>query len=292
MKYRVWHQTAYSYDAPVTDSFGSCHVVPRTRPWQKVLEQEVSVTPEPGDLTHSLDYFGNTSTYFQVTEPHQDLVIEATTHVEVSDPVHSAEALLRPWEDLRPLQQSCRFTDAWKVSEYALASPLVRHEPVAHEYAAISLAEGRPLAEAATELMSRIFADFEYDKTATSVSSTVADIMEKRAGVCQDFAHLTLAGLRSHGLATRYISGYLATRPPPGKDRVFGADASHAWVEVWLGGNEWLALDPTNDQLAGERYVSVAFGRDYADVPPVKGVIFTEAKRSTLRVSVDVAPLT
>ena len=129
-----------------------------------------------------------------------------------------------------------------------------------------------------------------------TVTSTIDDIFEKRAGVCQDFAHLTLACLRGHGLAARYVSGYLATEPPPGKERIVGADASHAWVEVWLpdptgGAGEWLAIDPTNDQWAGDRYVTVAWGRDYGDVPPVKGVIFTEAKRSTLRVEVDVAPL-
>lgn len=291
MRYRVWHQTAYTYDEPVTDSYGSCHLVPRERASQRVIEQRVEVRPVPGDVTHDVDYFGNTATYFQVTEPHRELVIEATSDVEVTDPIISPEAMERSWHDLRPLAGSaCR--DAWTAAEFALVSPLVVHEEVAREYAAVSLTPDRPLALAAVEIMHRIFTDFEYDKTATSVTSTIEEIVEKKAGVCQDFAHLILACLRSHGLAARYISGYLATQPPPGKDRVFGADASHAWVEVWLGEDEWLALDPTNDQLAGERYVSVAYGRDYGDVPPVKGVIFTEAKRSTLKVSVDVAPVT
>jgi transglutaminase-like putative cysteine protease len=180
---------------------------------------------------------------------------------------------------------------AWSATDFALPSPLVEQVPGAHEYAATSLTPGRPIGEAATDLMHRVHADFVYDKTATTVTSTVEDILERRAGVCQDFAHLMLACLRSHGLAVRYVSGYLATTPPPGKARVVGADASHAWVEVWLGGGEWLALDPTNNQPAGDRYVTVAWGRDYGDVPPLKGVIFTEAKRSTMRVAVDVAPL-
>jgi len=140
--------------------------------------------------------------------------------------------------------------------------------------------------------MHRIKTDFHYDKTATTVTSTVADVIEKRAGVCQDFAHLALACLRSHGMAARYVSGYLATRRTPGKPRLVGADASHAWVAAWIpGSDQWLAFDPTNDQWASDRHVTVAWGRDYGDVPPVKGVIFTEAKKSTLRVAVDVAPV-
>ena len=132
--------------------------------------------------------------------------------------------------------------------------------------------------------MHRIKTDFHYDKTATTVTSTVADVIEKRAGVCQDFAHLALACLRSHGLAARYVSGYLATRPPAGKPRLVGADASHAWVAAWIpGSDQWLAFDPTNDQWVADRHVTVAWGRDYGDVPPVKGVIFTEAKKSTLQ---------
>ena len=156
----------------------------------------------------------------------------------------------------------------------------------------VSLTPGRPIGEAVTDLMHRIHADFDYDSTATTVTSTVAEVLRKRAGVCQDFAHFALACLRSHGLAARYVSGYLATQPPPGKDRVVGADASHAWLAVWMPGSaDWLAIDPTNNQWAGERYVTVAWGRDYGDVSPVKGVIFTKAKKSTLRVAVDVAPL-
>ncbi len=294
MRYRVWHETAYTYDAPVTDSLGRAHLVPSDRPGQRVLAHRVEVRPEPGDLSHDVDHFGNATTYFQVTEPHRQLVIEATSEVEVVGPVLSEVAMGRAWSDLRPLARgpgSTSLDDAWWATEFAMASPLVVHESAAAEYAATSLREGRPIGEAAIDLSGRIHADFDYDQTATSVTSTVAEIMAQRAGVCQDFAHLTLACLRSHGLAARYVSGYLATEPAPGQARVVGADASHAWVEVWLGEDEWLPLDPTNDQVPGERYVAVACGRDYADVPPVKGVIFSEATRSTLRVSVDVAPL-
>ena len=293
MRYRISHRTTYSYDEPVTDSFGVAYLTPRRLPWQRVDSSEVRVAPTPSDRASEVDYHGNEATYFQVTERHTTLEVDALSEVEVEDPVHSDEALSQPWERARPLRDP-GLPGAWQASDFALASASVRLVPDAREYAAGSLAPGRGLGEAAQDLMSRIHRDFRYDRTATTVTSTIEDILEERAGVCQDFAHLTLACLRSHGLAARYVSGYLATEPPPGRERVVGADASHAWVEVWLptaAGGEWLAIDPTNDQLAGDRYVTVAWGRDYADVPPVKGVIFTEAKRSTLRVEVDVAPL-
>lgn len=142
--------------------------------------------------------------------------------------------------------------------------------------------------------MHRIFTDFDYDATATTVTSTIADVLSTRAGVCQDFAQLAIAGLRAHGLAARYVSGYLSTLPPPGHDRVVGADASHAWLAVWVpgeAGGHWLAVDPTNDVRVGDRHVTVAWGRDYGDVPPLKGVIFTDAETSTLSVEVDVEPV-
>ncbi len=290
-RYRVWHRTAYAYSAPVDDSVGQFHLIPREVAWQRVFEADVAVEPPAGDLRRDVDYFGNWSTYFHLTEAHTALSIEASSLVEVSVPVYDADALARPWEEARPLQHPST-AGAWQATEFALPSPRVSHPDAVVAYAARSLTPGRPIGEAATDLMQRIFADFDYDSTATTVTSTVADAMDKRAGVCQDFAHVALACLRSHGVAARYVSGYLATQPPPGKERVFGADASHAWLAVWLPGtDQWLAIDPTNNQWANDRYVTVAWGRDYGDVSPVKGIIFTEAKSSTLRVSVDVAPL-
>lgn len=330
-RYRVWHRTAYSYAKPVQDSVGQFHLVPRDLPWQRLEASDVVVDPMPGDLAADRDYFGNSSTYFHLTDPHSELTITASSDVVVDVPAYDPDALAQPWERARPLVHP-EVPGAWAATEYALESARARHAPEAVAYGAQSLTPGRPLGEAATDLMRRIFRDFDYDKTATTVTSTVADAMQARAGVCQDFAHIALACLRSHGVAARYVSGYLATRPAPGKERVFGADASHAWLAVWLppvgeggvdggsrgaegsgaegsgdegsgaegsggaggegsAGGQWLAIDPTNDQWADDRYVTVAWGRDYGDVSPVKGIIFTKAKRSTLRVSVDVAPL-
>jgi len=289
-RYRVSHRTTYSYDEDVSDSLGIAYLVPRELPWQTVIHRELAIVPKAADRTEDLDYYGNTATYFQVTEPHQVLDILAVSEVEAQTQQHSAQALAVPWESARPADRP-DVPDAWRAQDFSLASALADQTLEAHAYAAQSLAPGRPLGEAVTEVMHRIHTDFAYDKTATTVTTTVDDIFEKRAGVCQDFAHLTLACLRSHGLAVRYVSGYLATTPPPGKERIVGADATHAWPAVWIPGDGWLAVDPTNDQLVNDRYVTVAWGRDYADVPPVKGVIFTEAKTSTLKVEVDVAPL-
>ncbi|MFI5428076.1 transglutaminase domain-containing protein [Aeromicrobium sp. UC242_57] len=258
-------------------------------PWQHVLARDLVLDPVPSDLSHDLDYYSNHATYFQVTEPHQVLDVLATSEVEVTVPVHTEAALAVPWEQARPVSRP-DVDDAWRAFDFALPSSLADQTAEAHAYAAESLTAARPLGEAVVEVMRRIHADFAYDKTATTVTTTVDDIFDQRAGVCQDFAHLTLACLRSHGLAVRYVSGYLATTPPPGKERIVGADATHAWASVWVPGDGWLALDPTNDQLANDRYVTLAWGRDYSDVPPVKGVIFTEAKSSTLKVEVDVAP--
>jgi transglutaminase-like putative cysteine protease len=296
MRYRVTHTTTYSYNDDVTDSLGVAHLVPRGLPGQKVASTDVDVTPTPVDLSHDVDCYGNTATYFQVTEAHRELVIRGSCEVEVAMPTYDEAALATPWERARPLLDPT-LPDGWLATDFALPSKAVEHTPEAHAYAAESLLPGRPIGEAVTDLMHRIHADFEYDATATTVTSTVEETFRERAGVCQDFAHLTIACLRSHGLAVRYVSGYLATTPPPGKERIVGADASHAWVAVWLPGQgtrggQWLAVDPTNDQWVGDRYVTIAWGRDYGDVPPVKGVIFTEATKSKLGVSVDVAPVT
>ncbi|MEH3033239.1 MAG: transglutaminase family protein [Aeromicrobium erythreum] len=289
MRYRVSHRTRYTYDADVTDSLGVAYVVPRELPWQRVSDAVVEVDPGPSDVSRSLDHYGNHVTYFQVTEPHRRLDVVGRSVVDVEAPVVEGAALQQPWESLRPLVHP-ELDDAWHVTDLALESPLVEHVDAAHAYAEPSLRPGRPVGEAVLDLVHRVHADVAYEPGATTVTSTIADVLRDRAGVCQDFAQLMLACLRSHGLAARYVSGYLATDPPPGMPRLVGADASHAWVSVWLGGGTWLAVDPTNDQVVDDRYVTVAWGRDYGDVPPLKGVILTDATSSSLDVEVDVAP--
>ncbi|HEX4191258.1 MAG TPA: transglutaminase family protein [Marmoricola sp.] len=291
MKFQVWHRTTYNYDKPVTDSFGVGHLTPRELGWQFVSTPQVTIDPMPADLTQETDYYGNLMTYFQVTSAHTELQVTSSADVEVLVPAYDEAALARPWEEARPSAQP-GVPGAWQAVDFALPSPEVPPSERARAYAAESLLPGRPLGEAVEDLMHRIHTDFTYEVGATTVTSTVEDVMTNRAGVCQDFAHLTLSCLRSHGLAARYVSGYLATDPPPGRERIVGADASHAWAAVWVPGSDiWLAIDPTNDQRVGDRYVTTAWGRDYGDVPPLKGVIFSDATTSTLKVEVDVAPL-
>lgn len=288
--YRIEHSTTYTYDDDVTGSYGTFHLRPRDVDWQSCLRHEVVITPEPADLYRHVDMYGNTKTYFHVVEPHTELKVTAINTVEVLGRDYDEDLLAVPWEQARPAARPDQ-PDAWLASDFTHPSPMVDVPPEARAYAEESFSPGRGIADAVTELMRRVHRDFTYKSGSTTVSTRVGELLERRTGVCQDFTHVMVSSLRSLGLAGRYVSGYLATRPPPGTPRVFGADASHAWVGCWIPGQGWLYLDPTNDRLADESHATVAWGRDYADVTPVKGVIFTESKRSVMKVSVDMAPL-
>jgi transglutaminase-like putative cysteine protease len=287
--YRIEHSTTYAYDAEVTGSYGQFHLRPRDLDWQRCVAHEIRIDPAPSDLFRHLDTYGNTKSYFHVIRPHTELVVTAVSVVEVGRPELDPEALAQPWEQARPLERLA-VPGAWQAADFVFASPMVDIPPGVRAYARQSFAPGRPIGAAATELMQRIHADFTYRPGSTTVSTRVAELLQIRTGVCQDYTHVMVSGLRSLGLAGRYVSGYLATRPPPGRPRLVGADASHAWVGCWVPGAGWLYLDPTNNRLADESHATVAWGRDYADVTPVKGVIFTEAKKSQMKVSVDMAP--
>jgi transglutaminase-like putative cysteine protease len=287
--YRIQHSTTYTYDSDVTGSYGQFHLRPRDLEWQRCVSHEVVLDPPPSDLFVHEDLYGNAKSYFHVTEPHQQLVVTAVSHVEVDQRRPPQERLAVPWEQSRPAERT-DVPDAWLAADFTFPSPYVEVPPGIEEYTRVSFTPGRPLGEAAEELMHRVHDDFTYKFGSTSVSTPVSVLLEQRMGVCQDFSHFMVSGLRSLGLAGRYVSGYLATRPPPGKPRLVGADASHAWVGCWVPGGGWLYLDPTNAKVIDESHATVAYGRDYGDVPPVKGVIFTESKKSTMKVSVDMAP--
>ncbi len=287
-RYRIEHRTTYTYDDDVTGSYGLFHLRPRELPWQHTIAHELTIDPEPADLFRHVDLYGNAQAYFHVTHPHTVLEVVAVSIVDVEAPQLDPAALAVPWERARPLERT-DLSDAWEAADYVFASRYVEVPPAVEEYARVSFTPGRAIGEAATELMHRVYADFTYKSGSTTVSTPVSDLLEKRMGVCQDFAHVMVAALRSLGLAGRYVSGYLATRPPPGRPRLVGADASHAWVGCWIPGGGWLYLDPTNNRPISETHATVAWGRDYGDVPPVKGVIFTEAKKSKMKVSVDMA---
>ncbi|WP_433592492.1 transglutaminase family protein [Nocardia sp. CA-145437] len=286
-RYRVLHRTIYEYSDVVSSSYGRAYLTPREFPGQRLLSHDTRVDPAPSDRSVGVDVYGNTTLYFHVTAGHRRLEVTGESLVEVAPPaVPTAQP---PWEQARPGAGNGPLAVEFTLD---LTPPEITPEVAA--YAAESFPPGRPLLDAVRELTTRIHTDFAYESGSTTVSTSVADVFAERHGVCQDFARLGIACLRSQGLAARYVSGYLSTDPPPGKERMVGADATHAWAGVWLpgGAGQWIGFDPTNDQFADDRYVTVAWGRDYADVPPLRGIIYTDARESTITVSVDVAPVT
>ena len=286
--YHIEHRTTYTYDSDVTGSYGLVHLRPRDLDWQTCVAHEISIEPEPADLFRHVDLYGNTKSYFHVVQPHTRLVVTSTSVVSVEVNELNVAALRVPWEQTLPVWQAGN-PETWEATDFMFPSPYVEVPGSIRDYAHRSFPAGRPIGEAAVELMHRIHSDFTYKSGSTTLSTKVSDLLEKRTGVCQDFAHFMVACLRSLGLPGRYVSGYLATRPAPGKPRQAQDAASHAWVGCWIPGAGWLYLDPTNDRIIDDAHTTVAWGRDYGDVPPVKGVIFTEAKKSMMEVSVDMA---
>jgi len=290
--YRVTHRTEYKYKSEVTASYSQLHLLPRDAPGQRCRTANVIVTPTPEDYRERLDFFGNRVVFLAIHEPHLALTVTATSVVEVEER-HGGLSLFgqRPWEEAREAVRAGRVPDPVDTAQFVLDSPLVETADVYRDYAAESFTPGRDLLDAVTSLCSRIYADFAYEPGSTSVTTPLAEVFEQREGVCQDFAHVGIACLRSVGLPARYVSGYLETDPPPGRAKLSGADGSHAWLSVLIPDAGWLDVDPTNDQLVSSRYVVTAHGRDYSDVPPLNGVIYTEGKTESLRVLVDVVAL-
>jgi transglutaminase-like putative cysteine protease len=283
-EYQVVHTTQYEYSGDVSVSYGRAHLLPRALPGQVVVSSGVVVDPGADEMRSHIDFFGNVSTYYAVRETHRDLRVTASSNVRV-------DRTARPVADLDQLTWESgtqRVGPDPDARAFVLASPLVRATAAVTEYAATTFTPGRPLGAALVELLERIHADFEYVSGATNIKTTLGELMHRRKGVCQDFAHLAVGCLRSHGLPARYVSGYLETDPPPGQPKLQGVDASHAWAALCLPNGDWVDIDPTNNGFVDARYVFSGWGRDYSDVPPLKGVILTQAAKSTMRVSVDV----
>jgi transglutaminase-like putative cysteine protease len=287
-RYDITHRTVYRYSDDVTSSYGRGFLTPRDLPRQRCLYHELTIEPDAADSSTGRDAYGNISSYFHVLRPHRTLRITARSVVEV-DPAatepYAAGSARAPWEIARPVGG-----DGALATEFTLDLQPPEITDAVRAYAAPSFTPGRALIDVLRDLTSRIYTDFTYRSGSTTVSTQVAEVLEAREGVCQDFARLAIACLRANGLAASYVSGYLATDPPPGKERMIGVDATHAWASVWTPQNVWLGLDPTNDQMVDERYIVAAFGRDYADVPPLRGIIYTDSESSVIEVSVDVAP--
>jgi transglutaminase-like putative cysteine protease len=290
--YRITHRTEYRYAKRVTASYGQLHLLPRELDRQHRRSAMVTLAPSAGVLSDRVDFFGNTVSYFEIHTAHRKLTVTAESVVEVGDHARDLSLLgARRWEDAVEAVAAGRLPDQLDAAQFALPSPLAAPADRYRDYALESFPAGRPLIECVESLSARIHADFTYKPGSTSVATPLATVFRRRRGVCQDFAHLGIACLRSLGLPARYVSGYLETQPAPGRPKLTGVDGSHAWFSVLDPEAGWLDVDPTNDQLANDRYVVTAFGRDYGDVPPLGGVIYTEGKTESLKVAVDVVPV-
>ena len=290
-EYRVLHVTRYDYSDPVSLCQNVAHLKPRDWPAQRCDRSAVAVTPAPAVVEDRRDYFGNPATYFTVQEPHRALTVTAAHRIAVRPAAPPDPGDTPAWEGVRDAAPFDRSADGLDAFQYSFDSRYAAAAPEFAAYAAESFAPGRPVLAAALELTARIHAGFAYDPRATTVATPVREVFAAKRGVCQDFAHLQIACLRSVGLPARYVSGYLSTVPPPGKPRLVGADATHAWMSVYCGPRfGWIDLDPTNDVIPGDRHVLLAWGRDYDDVSPVKGVVLGGGQH-TVTVSVDVAPV-
>ncbi len=290
MKYKITHNTTYEYGGSVPVCQNMVHLTPRDGLGQKCTYHRLTVKPTPSSSVKRVDYFGNITNYFSVTRSHKKLSVLSSSTVDVDRRAPSDLATSLRWEDIRdalPLNFSKQGLEAL---QFCFASPRVPYLAELARYASESLTAGRPMLVGLKELTERIHADFTYDPKATTVSTPVSEVFELRRGVCQDLAHLQISCLRSLGLAARYVSGYLRTVPPPGKPRLVGAEASHAWLSVYCGERGWVDVDPTNNVFPSTDHITVAWGRDYDDVCPIRGM-FIGAGEHKLRVSVDVVPV-
>jgi transglutaminase-like putative cysteine protease len=287
---RVVHETTYRYAPRVDIAYHLACLIPQSGHSQQVADAELEVEPRPAQRSTSSDAFGNLRTYFALFTPHDVLRVRAESRVVVTprlDPLAPEQSAR--WETVRDTLRYRVRALFWPATDFLYPSPFVPLLDGLRDYAASSFPAGRTLAAGALDLMHRIHADFEYQAASTSINTPLAEVFARRRGVCQDFAHVMLGCLRALGLPAAYVSGYLLTRPPPGQPLLLGADASHAWVSVWCPQLGWIDLDPTNELVVGQSHVTLAVGRDFGDVTPLRGVIRGGAEH-TMRVSVSVVP--
>lgn len=290
MRYRISHRTHYTYESPVTVCHYLARLAPRALPTQGCPWHELEIFPEPTARAVRNDCFGNATVYFEMAGAHNSLQVNAHSLVEVNALPPPNPDISPAWETIRDACKADTLTAAAEASEFIYASTLIVPAPEFAVYAQTSFPTGKPILAGVCNLNHRINTDFKFDPTATDAATPVTEAFKKRRGVCQDFAQVMIACLRSIGLPARYVSGYLETQPPPGQVKLVGADASHAWISVWCGDEfGWMDADPTNDILPAERHITVAWGRDFSDVSPLRGVTLGAGKQ-TLTVGVDVMP--
>lgn len=289
MRYRVHHETVYEYSDPVDLASHMLHLSPRRLPWQNVVSAVVIADPLPSRTSAARDYFGNDVCWMFLDRPHDRFAVRLEAQVDVRFPVPPSVELTPAWEQVVVTARKGGVL-AWQAAEFAFPSDMAPADPGAGAYAGVSFPAGRPILEGLLDLTSRINRDFTFRPGVTTLHTPVERVLAHMAGVCQDFTHLMIAGLRALGLPARYVSGYLRTKPPPGQVARRGADQSHAWVGAWLGPEfGWVDVDPTNNLVVGEEHVVLAWGRDYGDISPIRGVILGGGNH-TVKVSVDLQP--
>jgi len=290
MKYRIVHTTRYRYSQPVTLCHNEAHLRPRSFDRQRCTDSRLAVEPPPALVHERTDFFGNSVIYFAVQEAHDLLTVTATSHVDLCAPTAvSALEASPPWDALAAQLRYDASPAAIETRQLALDSPMVASGSDLAAFALPSFGPGRPLLAAVYDLNQRIHREFTYDPHFSTIATPLSEVLTLRRGVCQDFAHLAIGCLRSLGLPARYVSGYLQSMPPPGQPRLRGADTSHAWFAAFDPHTGWVDFDPTNDQIVTDQHVTTAWGRDYSDVTPLKGVVFGGGAH-TLEVAVDMEP--
>lgn len=285
--YKIVHKTEYSYNHPVNLCYNEARLTPRSFAYQDCTDSQFVVEPKPKECRERQDFFGNTIHYFTIQQPHNQLTVTVTSHVDVKGREQQRDfAEQLSWEAARQQLHTDLNPEILEIRQYILNSPMIPMMPELHAYAEKSFIKERPLLDAVEDLSARLYTDFTYDLDFTTIATPLNDVIKHRRGVCQDFAHLGIGCLRALGFAARYVSGYIETEPPPDKAPLSGADASHAWFSVYLPQLGWVDFDPTNNQIPADRHITIAWGRDYADVTPLKGVVFGSGTHA-LSVSVD-----
>jgi transglutaminase-like putative cysteine protease len=290
MKYQIIHSTICQYDSPVSVCHYHAKLIPRRLPYQNCPWHEMTIHPEPLHRYVRQDAFGNATMYFEIEGSHEELEVISKSLVELETYPSPDRKNTPCWELIRDACNSLHWNNASPAGEFACSSPLVRTNEVLRNYALTSFPVNCPVLSGVLHLNHRIFTEFTFDPTATNVATLMEEAWDKKRGVCQDYAHVMIGCLRSIGLPARYVSGYLETVPPPGKQKLIGADASHAWLSVWCGeALGWIDFDPTNDIMPSTRHITLAWGRDFSDVSPLRGVTLGAGNQKIL-VAVDVTP--
>jgi transglutaminase-like putative cysteine protease len=290
MIFEISHKTTYAYRAPVVQSYHMVHLKPRQMPGQTLIHHSLLIEPAPVQNTEITDYFGNAAMLLRLEQEHTEFIVHARSTLEIPSALPRDLSKGTVWENVAALARKPAGAMGIDVVQYVSAS---RHTPITRDiqaFARTSFTPGRSALEGAMDLTRRIFSDFVFDPRATDVSTPIARVLATKRGVCQDFAHLAIAAVRSVGLPARYVSGYLMTRPPAGQVKLKGADASHAWLSVWSPEYGWVDFDPTNGIVPVGEHMTLAYGRDYEDISPISGVLLGGGDQ-TMSVAVDVEPV-